>query len=156
RSRGARRRSSRDPSPSMRSTNAAAAPALVVLIGGLGSRLLRRRAAHTPFLRSLLPDETLLSAGFPSTTANSLSSLATGMLPGAHGVMGYTLLDPESDEVFNQLTGSEHVDGRLWVPDATLFDRLIAGGVDAVNLGEPKFDGRGLNRGSMRGARFRG
>lgn len=136
--------------------DAAARTAVVVLIDGLGSRLIRRRAAHAPFLRSLLPDETLLSAGFPSTTANSLSSLATGMLPGAHGVMGYTLLDPERDEVFNQLTGSEHVDGRVWVPDATLFDRLIAGGIDAVNLGEPKFDGRGLNRGSMRGARFRG
>ena len=136
--------------------DASARTAVVVLIDGLGSRLLRRRAAHTPFLRSLLPDETLLSAGFPSTTANSLSSLATGMLPGAHGVMGYTLLDPERDEVFNQLTGSDHVDGRLWVPDDTLFDRLIAGGIDAVNLGEPKFDGRGLNRGSMRGARFRG
>ncbi len=136
--------------------DAAARTAVVVLVDGLGSRLMRRRAAHAPFLRSLLPDETLLSAGFPSTTANSLSSLATGMLPGAHGVMGYTLLDPERDEVFNQLTGSEHVDGRMWVPDATLFDRLIAGGIDAVNLGEPKFDGRGLNRGSMRGARFRG
>lgn len=135
---------------------AAARTAVVVLIDGLGSRLLRRRAAHAPFLRSLLPDETLLSAGFPSTTANSLSSLATGLLPGAHGVMGYTLLDPDTDEVFNQLTGSEAVDGRVWVPDATLFDRLIAGGIDAVNLGEPKFDGRGLNRGSMRGARFRG
>ena len=135
---------------------AAARTAVVVLIDGLGSRLLRRRAAHAPFLRSLLPDETLLSAGFPSTTANSLSSLATGLLPGAHGVMGYTLLDPDTDEVFNQLTGSESVDGRVWVPDATLFDRLIAGGIDAVNLGEPKFDGRGLNRGSMRGARFRG
>ena len=136
--------------------DASARTAVVVLIDGLGSRLLRRRAAHAPFLRSLLPDETLLSAGFPSTTANSLSSLATGLLPGAHGVMGYTLLDPDSDEVFNQLTGSDHVDGRVWVPDATLFDRLIAGGIDAVNLGEPKFDGRGLNRGSMRGARFRG
>ena len=135
---------------------AAARTAVVVLIDGLGSRLLRRRAAHAPFLRSLLPDETLLSAGFPSTTANSLSSLATGLLPGAHGVMGYTLLDPDTDEVFNQLTGAESVDGRVWVPDATLFDRLIAGGIDAVNLGEPKFDGRGLNRGSMRGARFRG
>lgn len=135
---------------------ASARTAVVVLIDGLGARLLRRRAAHAPFLRSLLPDAQQLSAGFPSTTANSLSSLATGLLPGAHGVMGYTLLDPESGEVINQLIGSDHVDGRIWVPDATLFDRLIAGGIDAVNLGEPKFDGRGLNRGSMRGARFRG
>ncbi|GAA2086766.1 alkaline phosphatase family protein [Brevibacterium salitolerans] len=135
---------------------AAARTAVVVLVDGMGSLLLRRRAAHAPFLRSLLRDEQLLSAGFPSTTANSLSSLGTGLLPGAHGVMGYRLLDPERDEVFNQLTGSEHVDGRAWVPDDTLFDRLTAGGVEAVNLGEPKFAGRGLNTGSMRGARFRG
>lgn len=130
--------------------------AVVVLIDGLGSRLLRRRAAHARFLRSLLPEETLLSAGFPSTTANSLSSLATGMLPGAHGVVGYRLLDPDLGRVVNQLSGDDEVDGRLWVPDATLFERLDAAGVDVVSLGEPKFVGRGLNRASMRGGRFRG
>jgi hypothetical protein len=130
--------------------------AVVALIDGMGARLLRDRAAHAPFLRSLLPEELPMSAGFPSTTANSLSSLGTGMLPGAHGVVGYRLLDPERSVVFNQLTGDPDVDPEIWVPDATLFERLTAAGVDVVNLGEPKFAGRGLNQASLRGGRFLG
>ena len=130
--------------------------AVVVLIDGMGSRLLRGRAAHAPFLRGLLSGAGTLSAGFPSTTANSLSSLGTGMLPGAHGVMGYRLLDPSRDVVFNQLTWDPEVDPEAWVPDATLFERLAAAEVDVVSLGEPKFAGRGLNQASLRGGRFRG
>lgn len=130
--------------------------AVVALIDGMGARLLAERAAHTPFLRSLLPDARSLSAGFPSTTANSLSSLGTGLLPGAHGVMGYRLLDPARDVVFNQLTWDPEVDPQAWVPDATLFERLGDAGVDVVSLGEPKFAGRGLNQASLRGGRFRG
>ncbi|MCK1803816.1 alkaline phosphatase family protein [Brevibacterium sp. R8603A2] len=130
--------------------------AVVVLVDGMGARLLRDRAAHAPFLRGLLPDAGALSAGFPSTTANSLSSLGTGLLPGSHGVMGYRLLDPDRDVVFNQLTWDPEVDPEQWVPDATLFERLGDAGVDVVSLGEPKFAGRGLNQASLRGGRFRG
>lgn len=129
---------------------------VVALIDGLGAELLRARAAHAPFLRGLLPDMLAMSAGFPSTTANSLSSLGTGMLPGAHGVVGYQLLDPEREIVFNQLTWDPEVDPEVWVPDATMFERLVSAGVDVVSLGEPKFAGRGLNQASLRGGRFRG
>ena len=129
---------------------------VVALIDGLGAELLRARAAHAPFLRGLLPDMLPMSAGFPSTTANSLSSLGTGMLPGAHGIVGYQLRDPQRDVVFNQLTWDPEVEPEVWVPDATMFERLTAAGVDVVSLGEPKFAGRGLNQASLRGGRFRG
>ncbi|MYM20409.1 alkaline phosphatase family protein [Brevibacterium sp. 5221] len=130
--------------------------AVVALIDGMGAALLRRRAAHAPFLRFLLPAMRPASAGFPSTTANSLSSLGTGLLPGGHGVMGYRLLDPERGAVFNQLTWDSDTDPEVWVPDATLFERIAGTGADVVSLGEPKFAGRGLNRASLRGGRFRG
>ncbi len=129
--------------------------AIVVLIDGLGERLLSRDSGYTPFFRSLASSRRPISAGFPSTTANSLSSLATGRLPGAHGVVGYRLLDPAKDAVFNQLTWDLDVDPVAWVPDATLFERLEAAEVDVVSLGEAKFAGRGLNRASLRGGRFR-
>lgn len=129
--------------------------AVVVLIDGLGLELLRARAAHAPFLRSQLPGIGTLTAGFPSTTANSLSSLGTGLLPGAHGVVGYRLRDPERDLVFNQLTWDSTTDPLAWVPDTTMFERLAASGVDVVSLGEAKFAGRGLNLSSLRGGRFR-
>jgi hypothetical protein len=128
---------------------------IVVLIDGLGEQQLRRYSGYTPFFRSSADSRRTLSAGFPSTTANSLSSLATGRLPGAHGVVGYRVLDPEKDAVFNQLTWNLDVDPIAWVPDATLFERLTDAGVDVVSLGEKKFAGRGLNRASLRGGRFR-
>src|SRR5699024_4316639 len=129
--------------------------AIVILIDGLGERQLRRYSGYTPFFRSLAQTRRTLSAGFPSTTANSLSSLATGRLPGAHGVVGYRVLDPDRDAVFNQLTWNLDVDPVAWVPDATLFERLTDADVDVVSLGEKKFSGRGLNRASLRGGRFR-
>ena len=129
---------------------------MVVLVDGMGYELLQQRMAHAPFLRSMLPEAASLSAGFPTTTANSLSSLGTGLLPGAHGVLGYRLLDPESHRLFNQLSWNLDVDPHIWVPDTTLFERLVSAGVDVVSLGEPKFAGRGLNRASLRGGRFRG
>ncbi|UVI37402.1 alkaline phosphatase family protein [Brevibacterium spongiae] len=128
---------------------------IVVLIDGLGEQQLRRYSGYTPFFRSQAAARKTLSAGFPSTTANSLSSLATGRLPGAHGVVGYRVLDPEKDAVFNQLTWNLDVDPLAWVPDATLFERLTDASVDVVSLGEKKFAGRGLNRASLRGGRFR-
>ena len=129
--------------------------AIVVLIDGLGEQQLRQYSGYTPFFRSLAATRRTLSTGFPSTTANSLSSLATGRLPGAHGVVGYRVLDPSKDAVFNQLTWDLDVDPVAWVPDATLFERLSGTGVDVVSLGESKFAGRGLNRASLRGGRFR-
>lgn len=129
--------------------------AIVVLIDGLGEQQLRQFSGYTPFFRSLAASRRTLSTGFPSTTANSLSSLATGRLPGAHGVVGYRLLDPSKDAVFNQLTWDLDVDPVAWVPDATLFERLTDVDVDVVSLGEAKFAGRGLNRASLRGGRFR-
>ncbi|WP_313419866.1 alkaline phosphatase family protein [Brevibacterium casei] len=128
---------------------------VVVLVDGLGEELLSRNSGYTPFFRSLASTRRPISTGFPSTTANSLSSLATGRLPGAHGVVGYRLLDPARDAVFNQLTWDLDVDPLTWVPDATLFERLEGAGVDVVSLGEAKFAGRGLNRASLRGGRFR-
>ena len=97
----------------LRGSAAQARVVIVVLIDGMGLELLRARRAYTPFLRSVGQHLRPGSAGFPSTTANSLSSLGTGMLPGGHGIMGYRLLDPESGEVFNQLTGSSEVDPSL-------------------------------------------
>ncbi|WGW10728.1 alkaline phosphatase family protein [Saxibacter everestensis] len=129
--------------------------AVVVLVDGLGAEQLRSRAAHAPFLRGLLGASRELSAGFPSTTANSLSSLGTGQLPGGHGVVGYRVLDPDRDVILNQLSWDQDTDPKLWVPDSTLLERLTEAGLDVVSLGEAKFAERGLNQASMRGGRFR-
>src|ERR671921_48730 len=60
------------------------------LADGLGAHLLRRYADDAPFLSSL-PDAGPLTAGFPSSTATSLTSLGTGTPPGHHGMVGITM-----------------------------------------------------------------
>ncbi|OLT30955.1 hypothetical protein BJF82_01855 [Kytococcus sp. CUA-901] len=59
-----------------------------VLVDGLGWSLVQRYAGHAPFLRSLLQDTTYsvpAVCGFPSTTAVSLATHATGLAPAVHG-----------------------------------------------------------------------
>jgi predicted AlkP superfamily pyrophosphatase or phosphodiesterase len=61
---------------------------VVLLVDGLGWDLLREHAHLAPFLASLAGRP--LTAGFPTTTAVSVTSLGTGLTAGRHGVMGYT------------------------------------------------------------------
>ena len=62
----------------------------LLLVDGLGAAQLSRYAADAPFLAGL-PDAGPLTAGFPSSTATSLTSLGTGIPPGAHGMVGITM-----------------------------------------------------------------
>ena len=65
------------------------APAYVVfLVDGLGARLLERYAHAAPFLASLLAEQAPGTAGVPSTTATSLTSLGTGLPPHDRLVVG--------------------------------------------------------------------
>ncbi len=61
---------------------------IVVLIDGLGATLLDEHAALAPTLTGLRG--TTLRAGFPATTAASITSLAVGVGCGAHGIIGYS------------------------------------------------------------------
>lgn len=130
--------------------------AVLVLLDGLGLELLRRRAGHAPFLRSLLPAVTELDCGFPTTTATSLTSLGTGMPPGEHGILGYELAHPETGRVFDHLSWEGGPDPLLWQPHPTVFEKLTAAGVEVTRIGLPYFDGSGLTQAGQRGGRFVG
>ena len=86
----------------------------VVLADGLGRNLLKQKAAHTPFLRSVIQAgqgevPVWLDSAFPSTTAAALSSFGTGLPPGQHGMVGYDVLDPDQDKVVNLLGNWERL-----------------------------------------------
>ena len=76
----------------------------LLLVDGLGWELLEANRPVAPFLNAMAGEP--LSAGFPATTAASLSSLATGLPPGEHGLVGYTMALPGYDRAFNALTWS--------------------------------------------------
>ena len=107
-----------------------------------------------PFLRSLLPTGQSLVCGYPSTTATSMGSFGTGLPPGSHGLVGYEVLDPGTDAVFNELSWTDGPDPRSWQPEPTVFERAAAQGVGVARIGPAYFDGSGLTNAALRGGRF--
>lgn len=128
--------------------------AVVVLVDGLGYELLAARAGHAPYLRSLLPTGRALTCGFPSTTATSMGTFGTGLPPGAHGLVGFEVLDPERDLLFNELSWDDGPVPERWQPHQTVFERAAADGVVVTRIGPSYFDESGLTRSALRGGRF--
>ena len=128
--------------------------AVVVLVDGLGARQLERRLGHAPWLRAQREHTRRVVAGFPSTTATSMGSFGTGTPPGSHGLLGYEVLDPGQDRVFNELSWEDGPVPERWQPRRTWFERAASAGVSVVRVGPGFFDGSGLTRAALRGGRF--
>ncbi|MBF4462302.1 MULTISPECIES: alkaline phosphatase family protein [unclassified Rathayibacter] len=128
---------------------------VVVLVDGLGSMNLRQRAGHARTLAPALTRASTLVSGFPTTTATALASLTTGVLPGAHGMVGYRVLDRVSDRLVNQLSGwDERMVPEQWQPRQTVFERATAEGVRAGVVGPSRYARSGLTRAILRGADY--
>jgi predicted AlkP superfamily pyrophosphatase or phosphodiesterase len=134
------------------------APSYVVfLVDGLGSELLRGHRQDAPWLASLLDhSDTPMTAGVPSTTATSLTSLGTALPPGAHGLVGFTSRIPGTDDLLNALAWNKSVDPVEWQPHPTAFARLAAAGVSVTAVNKREFRGSGLTIAAHRGAEFVG
>lgn len=128
----------------------------VVLIDGLGHRMLLERTRCTPFLSSLLVQDQALVAGCPSTTATSMGSFGTALPPGRHGLVGYEVMDPDRGELLNELRWHPDTDPLAWQPYPTVFEALVARGVPVTQIGNPEFFGSGLTTAALRGASFLG
>lgn len=126
----------------------------VLLVDGMGERLLAARGGHAPFLRDAARDGLVLESGFPSTTATSMGSFGTGLPPGGHGLVGYQVRDPATGTLLNELSWESGPDPRAWQPEPTVFERLLGAGVDVVRVGPGFFDGSGLTEATLRGGRF--
>lgn len=129
--------------------------AVVLLVDGMGSEQLLRRGGHAPFLRGQLASAVGLDCGFPSTTATSMGSFGTGTPPGAHGLVGYEVLVPGEERIFNELSWERGPDPRTWQPQRTVFEELTDEGVTATLVGPAFFKGSGLTTAALRGSKFR-
>ena len=135
---------------------------VVVLVDGLGKALLKKKAGHAPFLRGVMAGDNggdhprTLHAAFPSTTATSLASLGTGVVPGQHGMLGYDVLDPGQDKVVNLLGNWDPgVDPLRWQPFPTVFEQLD-GHLPTATVSLPKFEHSPMTLAALRGGRFLG
>ncbi len=140
-----------------------AARVCLLLVDGLGWELLRANAGSAPFLNAIMREP--LTAGFPATTAASLSSLATGLPPGEHGLVGYTMALPGYERAFNTLTWSLYGVGprvelvaqlvpESFQPLPTLAERAAGAGMRIHHLGPAFHEWSGLTRAIGRGERF--
>jgi hypothetical protein len=120
----------------------------VLLVDGLGYHLLPQAAPHAPLLADVLAGRTgalhELGCSFPSTTPTSLTTLATGVLPGAHGVLGFTVNVPGTERVLTHVAWRDDPTPREWQPVPSLFDRAAAAGTRVSVVSRPEFAGSGL------------
>ena len=138
----------------------AARAAVLLLVDGLGHELLRAHAADAPVLAGLA-DAGPLTVGFPSTTPISLTSLGSGLPPGAHGTLGLSfrvqgrLLDAlswaEGRHDLRETLIPEQVQ-----PQPTALERAAAAGVDVRVVSHRQFRTSGLTRSGLRGGEYRG
>ncbi|NYV76726.1 alkaline phosphatase family protein [Streptomyces sp. UH6] len=135
--------------------------ACVFLIDGLGWEQLKAHPDEAPFMTSLLASSRggtgrPLTAGYPATTATSLASVGTGLPPGAHGLPGYTVRNPETGELMNQLRWKPWTSPALWQPHPTVFRLAEAAGVHAAQVSSPIFESTPLTEIALSGGSFHG
>ncbi len=133
----------------------------VLLIDGLGWEQLRVHADEAPFLTSLLGTSRggtgrPITAGYPATTAVSLASVGTGLPPGLHGLPGYTVRNPATGELMNQLRWQPYTDPHAWQPYPTVFELAQAAGVHAAQVTSPIFEHTPLTKIALSGGSFHG
>ena len=134
--------------------------AVLVLVDGLGAELIRRYAEQAPTLAAMATR--MISAGFPSTTATSLTSLAVGAPCSKHGIVGYSfrISDSEGSTSFNPLrwtldsAGGPTAIDRFPPRDVqklpSLLELLAADGVDVTYVMRDDFRDSGLTRAAFR------
>jgi hypothetical protein len=131
----------------------------VLLVDGMGYHLLPDMTGDAPLLASVLAGDSgrleELSCTFPATTPTSLVSLTTGVRPGRHGILGFTVKLPGTDRVLTHIAWRDDPSPADWQPVPTWFERLAAAGVSARAVLPAQFLGSGLTEAAYRGAQFR-
>jgi len=131
--------------------------AAVLVVDGMGAANLTDHAGHARWLTKAWKAHGLRAdVGFPSTTAAALTTLTTGVQAGEHGIVGYSLRDPESGQIINHLKDWEPtVELRSWQRSPTVFERAAAQGIPSLSQGEARFADSDFTKAVWRGAEFR-
>lgn len=137
---------------------------VLVVMDGLGARQLDHPAADA--IRE--DQQAVIDAPFPTTTTVSLATIATGLPPSQHGLLGYQLHlpetidpgDPRKASVVNTIKWTRlwgapvDLDTSSFLPRPNLWERLLQIGVEPVTVQPANFAGSPLTRMLYRGCRF--
>lgn len=133
----------------------------VFLIDGMGWEQIKAHPDEAPYLTSLLGSSRggtgrPITAGFPATTATSLASVGTGLPPARHGLPGYTVRNPATGELMNQLRWHPWTAPKPWQPYPTVFQQADAAGVATAQVSSPAFQTTPLTKVALSGGTFLG
>ena len=129
---------------------------LLFLIDGFGINTFEKYAEVMPTMSRMF-NHGLIQTAFPSTTATSLATLTTGAMPGAHGMLGYTVQVPRSGgRLLNALKWDERVDPENWQPVKTLFQCATEAGINVTHVAAKRYENSGFTRAVFRGAHYKG
>lgn len=132
-----------------------AAGYVLVIFDGLGDHQLTH-----PLARSLGESRRAsLTTGFPTTTTVNLATVATGLTPAGHGIVGHLMHLPGVAEVVNVLkwltpSGRPVAHPYHQVLPTTLWERLGAAGLEPITVQPGDFLGSPLTAMLYRGCRF--
>ena len=131
---------------------------VLVLFDGLGTGQLDHPAAGA--LAASLSGT--IEAPFPTTTTVSLATVATGLVPAEHGLIGYLMWEPSAGTIINTIhmtsAWGESVDLDLdsFLPGPGTWERLASAGVEPVVVQPFNFAGSPLTDVLYGSARFEG
>ncbi|MFE7185895.1 alkaline phosphatase family protein [Streptomyces erythrochromogenes] len=133
----------------------------VFLVDGMGWEQIKAHADEAPYLASLLGSSRggtgrPITAGFPATTATSLASVGTGLPPARHGLPGYTVRNPATGELMNQLRWHPWAPPKPWQPYPTVFQEADKAGVATAQVSSPAFQTTPLTKVALSGGTFLG
>lgn len=129
---------------------------ILFLVDGLGADVITQYADTIPTLMRA-QNRGVVRTSFPTTTATSLATLTTGVMPGVHGMLGYTVRVPRSGgRVLNSLKWDERVDPVIWQPVPTLFEQAALHGIRTTHVAAKRYEGSGFTRAVFRGADYKG
>ncbi len=126
---------------------------VLLVIDGLGWDQLRAREAHAPTLAGM-PGRAITTVA-PSTTATALTSIATGLTPGEHGVIGYRI--NVGGEILNVLRWSTpRGDARVAIPPASFQKAASFASQHPPIVTRAEFHNGGFSGAHLEGTRFHG
>jgi Type I phosphodiesterase / nucleotide pyrophosphatase len=139
--------------------------ACLLVVDGLGWEQLLANRRVAPVLAAAAERGRPITTGFPSTTATSLASIGTGLPPGRHGLVGYTIALPGMERAFNCLRWSpyglggakdlrDRVVPEQLQPEPTGFEAAAADGVEVTLVGAGHFAASGFTRAALRGGGY--
>lgn len=127
---------------------------VLLVLDGLGWLQIQSRAHLLPTICSL--EGGPISTVAPTTTATALTSLALGMAPAAHGIVGYKFVvnGPSGNEVLNVLRWSTRSgDARQFLPPRGVQPRPAFDGVAVPVVSKADFSNSGFTQAHQQGAR---